>query len=314
MKAAIVDQDRLVELIANRPDVPAGKIEDVEITHTTIKAGTPVTVVSMRNALLMGQQPTTVSFDCELTIRSLGYEGGTWMTDSPQEVWQMAGPLADAHGDVLVGGLGLGGFTHLLHHEPEVIHVTTVERDWRVAELVGRHVDGGCGVVVADLFEYLPTVDPGAFDYGFFDIWQPTGELCWQEFIVPLRRLARGKIGTLRCWNESEMWGQLRMALPRVASAADDMKFEGIMGYYETFRRACKDAGVWEPAIDKGTTDPIGDGLAAELRLRECPEYLALVDLYLDPSHEDWETTFGTHWDATVTPYLAGRKEEECRG
>jgi len=303
MKAAVVNEDRLVELIANRPDVPAGKIEDVEITLDTVPAGEPVTVVSLRNALLMGQQPTTVSFDCDLTIRSLAYRGGVWMTDSPQEVWQMAGPLADACGDVLVGGLGLGGFTHLLHRVPEVESVTTVEKDERIATLVAPYISGGGGVQVADLFDYLPTVEPGAYEYGFFDIWQPTGELVWQSHIVPLRRLARGKIETLRCWNESEMWGQLRTVLPKIASMDDAVKFDGIQGYYEVFRRACKDAGVWKPTISLGG-DMIGDTIAAEMRLGENADYHRLADLYLDPSHDEWEKVFGGHWDDCVTPYL----------
>ena len=82
-----VDTDLLIRYMSQRPETPEGERDDVKIKHTIIEKEEPIDVVSMRNAIFMGVQPTKISFIHDIILRTLTYEGGTWMTDSAQEVF-----------------------------------------------------------------------------------------------------------------------------------------------------------------------------------------------------------------------------------
>lgn len=127
-----------------------------------------------------------------------------WMTDSFVEMNDLIEPVTEAHGRVLVGGLGLGIASTLMSVLSDVEEVVTVECSADVIGLVdGNTKHDEC--VHADLFEYLRDLKPGRHDFAYFDIWRVPDLSVWIEQVLPLRRLCRGKIETVLCWRESEM-------------------------------------------------------------------------------------------------------------
>jgi len=284
-----VDTDRLVELIQLRPETPDGESNSVKITHDIVDQGTPLEVVSMRNAILMGMQPLRAVFDDDIKIRRLSYEGGTWMTDSPQEVSQMIEPLDELYGDVLVGGLGLGVFTHLLSLQDDVSEVTTVERDQNIIDLVDKHIVTD-EIVCNDLFEFLKNTPDGRYESGFFDIWQPTGEMVWANYVVPLRRLARDCVTDLWCWNEIEMEGQIRMNIAPHAL----LEKPAYDGYHRVFQSVAQDTGIVKETFDTKKPD---DMLKIHAAAHANDDLRHLVEQFLLVCDEEWEEIFGEAWD-----------------
>lgn len=300
-----VNQKQLAYLLSRRPEHPVGGWGDVHIEHEVVPAGSPITVVSMRNAIFMGSRPASIKFDSPFTIRHLvSKEYGKWMSDSPQEVWQMIELLRKMHGRVLVGGLGLGVFPHLLCtanvRYADVHSVSVVERSKDVQNLITPHIDPLMFHYNYDLFDYLKNYfDRDQYDSAFFDIWQATGEMAWAEYIVPLRRLCRGKIKQrdILCWNEEEMTGQLRRGLPHYAVVDEQSIGTGGMPYMECFRTVCRETGV-KPTI---TREHFQNALLGVFELQheseKHPVINRLLQTYLEPGTSRWEKVFGETWD-----------------
>jgi len=251
--------------------------------------GQTIDIVSMRNAFLMGMQPMKATFEHDLIIRRLSYNGGTWMTDSPQEISQMIEPLDSLGGDILVGGLGLGVFTHLTGQEGWADEVTTIERSQDIIDLVSGHIDTD-EIICADLFEFLKTTSIGRYDSGFFDVWQPTGELAWADYVVPLRRLARDCVGELLCWNEEEMRGQLMMNMPMHAL----LEKPSYDGYHRVFQKVAQSTGVVKTTYAVDDLQSFAGCGEAAIRNKDL---VALLEQFLDPSSHEWEDIFGECWD-----------------
>jgi len=305
----------LKRMMDNRPRIPEGVSGDGEVAvkHAVVLSGQPLTVVSLRNALLMGQEPLQVRFEDSLLIRELTYEGGVWMRDDPQEVWQMAAPVESVYGRVLVGGLGLGTISHLIAHSGDVDEVVTVEKDHRIIDLVADHIDSE--VVQADVFDFVKEVKKYDFDSAYIDVWQSTGEMIWVNYVVPLRRFIRGKIDNsdVHCWNEEEVWGQLRMSLCRSVDIDLSAKNDQFTGYREVFRRACVEAGIKppKPAVREGD-DPMAsldqEGWFANMQDKNL---IRILTLYLEATGtEAWEARFGRLWDELVEEPKFRKKSE----
>lgn len=294
-----VNQKILTDLLNNRPEIPDGKSGDASVTHRIIPPGHEEPVVSLRNAMFMGWQPTKISFSSPFTIRQLSQKShGVWMTDSPQEVWQMWEPIKAMKGRVLVGGLGLGVFPSLLLHSGKGIAcIDVVEISKPIVKLVSPYIHDIIEVHRADLYDEL---NSGVmYDSAFFDIWQPTGEMVWAEHVVPLRRLCRNRIKTVRCWNEEEMIGQLRQGLPHFAVVSPEAS--GAMAYMETFRKVCQTSGV-KPMIGvRGDFKDTRKLMEAYQSSENNPQIRQMLDIYLKPGTDEWESLFGDTWDAHHT-------------
>ena len=208
--------------------LPAGKSGNVEIQHKIAKKGDKLTVVSMRNAIFMGLRPTSLLLPCDVLVHWLiendknGNKIATWMSTMPQEIEQHERQLARAHGDVLVGGLGLGLACALLSKNRRVRSITCVEKNADIIKLVRPYLarpnrPKGIFVMHADLFEFLKKMkrDGRRFDFAFYDIWCPTGERVLTEFVLPLRKASIGVVEqyNIECWNELEMIGQVKMGI-----------------------------------------------------------------------------------------------------
>lgn len=101
--------------------------------------------------------------------RLLHAERGVVMSDTDSEILDFLDFVADARGDVVVAGLGLGVVTQALLAKPSIKSVTVVEIDRDVIALVAPHL--ACDrltVVRADARKWTPK---RRFDYAWLDIW-----------------------------------------------------------------------------------------------------------------------------------------------
>lgn len=304
-----VDFDWLVRAMSLRPQTPAGRSGKLSVEHRTLKAGEPIDVVSLRNGLFMGQQPTRCCFDEDTTLRTLKHaDKGVWMQDIPQEIWQAQGPVeaVKALGGkprVLVGGLGLGCYSALLLSMTKA-NVTTIEISRDVIKLVSPFVAHRRHKVCrGDVYKYAELLKRGYYHAAILDTWQPTGEMCWVSEVIPLRRLVRPKIEHVFCWNEREMIGQFGgpfggayRALARRAEESPDMD-----RHHRTVRLAAEEEGL----IDSQTSaaqfcNPghLEEWLKFELSLRADAAVVDLVESFCrDIGSPEWEERFGRHWE-----------------
>jgi len=109
---------------------------------------------------------------CKLT------DNGKWtieMTDTPMERRTNLGFIGDAHGSVLIGGLGIGMIIVPLLTRENVTDITVVEIDQNVIDLVWSHIDAlprtcELDIICADVMTWRPPKGV-KYDSLYFDIW-----------------------------------------------------------------------------------------------------------------------------------------------
>jgi spermidine synthase len=105
-----------------------------------------------------------------------------------------------AHGNVLIGGLGLGILPRMLMNRKNVKSITVVESNPDVIGLVRSYVyrdftdRSRINIIQADIHDYVRDLKPDVYDSALLDTWQDTGEWVWQTEVVPLKRTIAGKI------------------------------------------------------------------------------------------------------------------------
>jgi hypothetical protein len=185
----------------------------------------------------------------------------------------------------------------MVQKKSTVKSVTTVELQPEVVQLAGMGVDN---VVTADLYDYAKNVKPGQFDVALLDTWQGTGEMVWQEEVVPLRRLLSPKVKEIYCWQEDVMLGQIWSGLFR-AAAVDEASM---------FCRSChcsKYAFVKAVRAQGLKTECIKDYrdfkamLKAEEANRNDEDIKSLARIFINTiGTAYWESAFGKYWDEAV--------------
>jgi hypothetical protein len=296
-----VNTNRLLELLAYRPQIPEAYIEDVSVKHVHHPPGANLIVVSMRNAIFMEQAPSRMTFKHGYREHQLGDQDGVWMTDTPQEIWQMEEVISRAHGNVLIGGLGLGVVSHLVGTLSDAKKVVTVERDRRVIDIVDPHIrHDSCEH--CNIANKLWGLSPREADFIFLDTWRSTGETTWFEQVVPLRRICRLKLGreNVMCWNEEGMIGQLRQGAHKHVDLPPDLQ-----GYHNTVNVVMHKAGAkLGLQTELVSTDRLRDDpmLMVELQHRNGnnPDICDLFERLAKPGTDEWEAEFGDLWDEAL--------------
>lgn len=205
--------------------LPEGEAGALRLTHHTLQGETPV--VGFRQAYCRGIRAVKGILSKPRRIHELSEVGrGTWMTDLPEELFQIAEALTTVKpaGRVLVGGLGLGILAQALLRRSSVESVTVVELSADVITLCARP---GYVVVQDDLLGFL-TRSRRAFDCYLLDTWQATSEMTWWHHLVPLRRAIRHRWGAkpkVWGWAEDIMRGQVAAS---IAGGNRLWKYEGL--------------------------------------------------------------------------------------
>lgn len=138
-----------------------------------------------------------VMFDKPFYVMVLAEEDEVWMSTTPFEYEGIRKHLERAHGDVLVGGLGLGVFPFYATRKGTVKLVDIVEKEEKVISLVYNQLQRAvsrirrkCRVIHDDIYSYLATT-PLKYDFIFLDIWQ--------GFIGPIKDLDNAVQAACRC-------------------------------------------------------------------------------------------------------------------
>lgn len=95
------------------------------------------------------------------------------MSDTPAEVNEHIDAFRDAHGKVVITGLGLGVIVSGLLAHPDVDTITVVEIDKDVIALTGPYYEDEPRVTIVndDAIHFAETYDGPGFDYAWHDIW-----------------------------------------------------------------------------------------------------------------------------------------------
>lgn len=114
-----------------------------------------------------------------------GYSN-TVMSDTPMEIRTNMNFLYQAHGNILIGGLGLGIMLKILEKMDNIKSVTVIEKNQEVMDLVldQLNLPDNFKVIQSDIFEYKPKEK---FDTIYFDIWTNICGDNWDE-IKKLRK------------------------------------------------------------------------------------------------------------------------------
>lgn len=102
----------------------------------------------------------------------LKIDGGTMMANTYDEYATCYDLVNQAHGDVLIGGLGLCVAPYSMLARPEIRSITIVENSPDVLKVVGSQVKSDkIRIVQGDIHEWLPR--PGTkFQTIYFDCWE----------------------------------------------------------------------------------------------------------------------------------------------
>lgn len=104
--------------------------------------------------------------DKPIPVTSLQIDGKTWMVDDPPHWWAMEEHARNYHGAVLCAGLGLGLIVWALQRNRLVHHITVVERDKDVINLVAPLLQPNrVAIIHADWREYQHPICPNGVFY-----------------------------------------------------------------------------------------------------------------------------------------------------
>ena len=111
---------------------------------------------------------------------SKGFMGDVIMSDTPMEIRTNMDFLYQAHGNILIGGLGLGIILKILENMDNIKSVTVIEKNQEIIDLVldQLNLPNNFKVIQSDIFEYKPKE---IFDTIYFDIWTNICGDNWDE-------------------------------------------------------------------------------------------------------------------------------------
>lgn len=107
------------------------------------------------------------------------------MSDTPMEKRTNSDFVLNAHGNVLIGGLGIGLILLAIQDKEDVEHITVVEKSKEVIELIASQLplNEKVEIVNADVFEYKPTMK---YNTIYMDIWNNINSDIYREEMKPL--------------------------------------------------------------------------------------------------------------------------------
>lgn len=107
------------------------------------------------------------------------------MSNTPMEKRTNSDFVLNAHGNVLIGGLGIGLIILAIQDKEEVKQITVIEKNREVIELVGKQLPFNykVNIVNDDVFEYKPL---SKYNTIYMDIWNYINEDVYKKQMKPL--------------------------------------------------------------------------------------------------------------------------------
>lgn len=121
---------------------------------------------------------------CGKFIR-LTHRGEIVMSDTNMEKRTNSSFVLNAHGNVLIGGLGIGLILLAVQDKEDVSHITVIEKNKEVIDLIADQLplNGKVEIVNADVFDYVPTEK---YNTIYMDIWNYINEDVYNQQMRPL--------------------------------------------------------------------------------------------------------------------------------
>lgn len=119
----------------------------------------------------------------------LMHKGECVMSDTDMEKRTNRSFCMKAHGEVLIGGLGIGMIILAIQDDPEVSHITIIEKVPEVIELVGDQLplNNKVEIINADVFEWKPC-NGKKYNCIYMDIWNWVNPDVYKKEMIPLTR------------------------------------------------------------------------------------------------------------------------------
>ena len=146
------------------------KLGDFELSHFEIKKNDMYAIL---HGILCGK-----------FIR-LTHRGSIVMSDTEMEKRTNSEFVRNAHGKVLIGGLGIGLILLAVQDKVEVEKITVIEKNREVIDLVASQLplNGKVEIVNANVFDYVPSEK---YNTIYMDIWNYINQDVYQEQMKPL--------------------------------------------------------------------------------------------------------------------------------
>lgn len=111
--------------------------------------------------------------------------GSVVMSDTEMEKRTNAAFVRNAHGKVLIGGLGIGLILLAVQDKADVEKITVIEKNREVIDIVADQLplNEKVKIVNADVFEYMPEEK---YNTIYMDIWDYINENVYREQMKPL--------------------------------------------------------------------------------------------------------------------------------
>lgn len=121
---------------------------------------------------------------CGKFIR-LTHRGSIVMSDTEMEKRTNSAFVRNAHGKVLIGGLGIGLILLAVQDKANIEKITVVEKNREVIDLVANQLplNGKVEIVNANVFDYVPSEK---YNTIYMDIWNYINYDVYQEQMKPL--------------------------------------------------------------------------------------------------------------------------------
>ena len=142
------------------------------------------------------------------------------MSDTDMEKETNSKFVRNAHGDVLIAGLGIGLIVLPIQDKEEVNSITIIEMNQEVIDLVTPQLplNSKVRIIKADIFKWKP--EQGTrYDVIYFDIWNYINTDIYQEEMKPLKNrfknYLRARVDNpnrfMKCWVEHEAKNNIRI-------------------------------------------------------------------------------------------------------
>lgn len=131
--------------------------------------------------------------------KKLTNKNGIVMSNTPMEQITHIKAINNAHGNVLVAGLGLGMYLYNIKDKKNIESITVVEYSDEVIQMVGKYFKkyDKIKIINDNIFDYIPNIK---YDFAFFDIWSDISEENRKEFQILKEKFS--EIKEIICWSE----------------------------------------------------------------------------------------------------------------
>lgn len=150
----------------------------------------------------------------------LAHNGHCVMSNTPMELDTNAEFVTNAHGDVLIAGLGIGLIVLPIQDKTDVQTITIVEKHIEVIQLVQNQLplNSKVKIILQDIFDD-PFEKHVKFDCIYFDIWNEVSNDIYRTEMMKLKHMYKKHLKFkkdspnrfIKCWSEEDIKRMRRM-------------------------------------------------------------------------------------------------------